>query len=55
MPDAALPPVPDSASGGRLVENIMHFARTLRAAGLRSNRAAASQAARAVEAVATTS
>ena len=34
MPDASLRELPDASPGGRLAENIMHFARVLRATGL---------------------
>lgn len=34
MPDASLRELPDAGPGGRLSENIMHFARVLRRAGL---------------------
>ncbi len=51
MPDAVQPAPPDPADGGRLVENIMYFARTLRAAGLPVGPGRVLEAIRAVEAV----
>ena len=51
MPDAVQPAPPDPADGGRLVENIMYFARTLRAAGLPVGPGRVLEAIRAVQAV----
>ncbi len=52
MPDAAAPPpLPEPAGEGRLAENIMHFARTLRRAGLPLGPGRVLEAIRAVRAV----
>ncbi|MFQ5954251.1 MAG: hypothetical protein ACE5JZ_04230, partial [Kiloniellales bacterium] len=51
MPEALPLPVPDQAGNGKLVENIMHFARTLREAGLPLGPGRVLEAIRAVRAV----
>ncbi len=51
LPRAEAPALPRDGEGGRLAENIMHFARTLRAAGLPVGPGKVLRAIRAVEAV----